>query len=66
MAVLQAWFVDDSHEDPQFPHHRNPYEFVSPDHLAELGVLHWKLPDATITWICWIYALRKLRIMSKS
>ncbi|XP_024979496.1 1,2-dihydroxy-3-keto-5-methylthiopentene dioxygenase 1 [Cynara cardunculus var. scolymus] len=46
MAILQAWFMDDSREDPQLPHHRNPCEFMSPDQLADLGVLHWKLnPD---------------------
>ncbi|KAJ9538319.1 hypothetical protein OSB04_031052 [Centaurea solstitialis] len=46
MAIIEAWFMDDSREDPQLPHHPNPCEFVSPDHLADLGVLHWKLnPD---------------------
>ncbi|KAF5760138.1 putative acireductone dioxygenase (Fe(2+)-requiring) [Helianthus annuus] len=43
MAILQAWFMDDVPNDPQLPHQRNPKEFVSPDYLAELGVLHWKL-----------------------
>ncbi|KAL4567601.1 hypothetical protein LXL04_023189 [Taraxacum kok-saghyz] len=28
---------------PQVPHHCNPYESVAPDHLADFGVLHWKL-----------------------
>ena len=26
--------MDDTQGDPQLPHHRNPDEFVSPDHLA--------------------------------
>ncbi|KAK1414699.1 hypothetical protein QVD17_30449 [Tagetes erecta] len=46
MAILQAWFMDDVNVNPQLPHHLNPNEFVSPEYLAALGVLHWKLnPD---------------------
>ncbi|KVH93556.1 Acireductone dioxygenase ARD family [Cynara cardunculus var. scolymus] len=30
-TLLEAWFMDDSREDPQLPHHRNPCEFMSPD-----------------------------------
>lgn len=30
----QAWFMDESEEDPRLPHHRNPKELVSLDHLA--------------------------------
>nr|GEZ02900.1 1,2-dihydroxy-3-keto-5-methylthiopentene dioxygenase 1 [Tanacetum cinerariifolium] len=40
---LQAWFMDDVHENPQLPHHCNPAQFVSPHYLSELGVLQWKL-----------------------
>lgn len=31
---LQAWFMEENDEDQRLPHHRNPKEFVSPDHLA--------------------------------
>ncbi|XP_010556874.1 PREDICTED: 1,2-dihydroxy-3-keto-5-methylthiopentene dioxygenase 4 [Tarenaya hassleriana] len=41
--ALEAWFMDDSNEDQRLPHHRNPKEFVPLDHLAELGVMYWKL-----------------------
>lgn len=35
--------MESFHEDQRFPHHRNPKEFVSPKHLADLGVLCWHL-----------------------
>ncbi|KAF2290162.1 hypothetical protein GH714_003785 [Hevea brasiliensis] len=41
--AIDAWFMDESSEDQRLPHHRNPQEFVSLDHLAELGVLYWHL-----------------------
>ncbi|XP_059446678.1 acireductone dioxygenase 1-like [Corylus avellana] len=41
--AIEAWFMDESEEDPRLPHHRNPKEFVSLDHLADLGVLYWHL-----------------------
>uniref|UniRef100_A0A7N0TT34 Acireductone dioxygenase n=1 Tax=Kalanchoe fedtschenkoi TaxID=63787 RepID=A0A7N0TT34_KALFE len=41
--IHQAWFMDDSNEDKRLPHHLNPHQFVSPDQLAELGVLYWNL-----------------------
>lgn len=38
--------MQESDEDQRFPHHKNPPEFVSSDHLADLGVVHWQLdPD---------------------
>uniref|UniRef100_A0A803MVK3 Acireductone dioxygenase n=1 Tax=Chenopodium quinoa TaxID=63459 RepID=A0A803MVK3_CHEQI len=41
--AIEAWYMDESNEDPRLPHHRNPKEFVSLDTLSEIGVLHWKL-----------------------
>ncbi|CAN6677214.1 unnamed protein product [Malus baccata var. baccata] len=38
-----AGMVHGGQRDPRLPHHRNPKEFVPLDHLAELGVLHWRL-----------------------
>ncbi|XP_008224244.1 PREDICTED: 1,2-dihydroxy-3-keto-5-methylthiopentene dioxygenase 1 isoform X1 [Prunus mume] len=43
MKWKQAWFMDESDEDPRLPHHRKPEELVPLDHLAELGVLYWRL-----------------------
>lgn len=41
--AIEAWYMDESNDDPRLPHHRNPKEYVSLDTLAEIGVLHWKL-----------------------
>ncbi|KAI3443249.1 uncharacterized protein J3R85_000175 [Psidium guajava] len=41
--ALKAWFMDESDGDKRLPHHRTPPEFVSLDHLADVGVLYWKL-----------------------
>uniref|UniRef100_A0A7N0VKJ2 Uncharacterized protein n=1 Tax=Kalanchoe fedtschenkoi TaxID=63787 RepID=A0A7N0VKJ2_KALFE len=41
--AIEAWFMDDCNEDKRLPHHLNPHQFVSPDQLAELGVLYWNL-----------------------
>ncbi|XP_030533640.1 1,2-dihydroxy-3-keto-5-methylthiopentene dioxygenase 1-like [Rhodamnia argentea] len=41
--ALEAWFMDDSDGDKRLPHHRSPPEFVSSDHLSDVGVLYWKL-----------------------
>lgn len=40
---LEAWYMDDSSEDPRLPHHRKPKEYVSLEKLSELGVLNWVL-----------------------
>ncbi|KAJ6725973.1 12-DIHYDROXY-3-KETO-5-METHYLTHIOPENTENE DIOXYGENASE [Salix purpurea] len=41
---MQAWFMDEtSGEDQRLPRHCYPKELVSPDYLAELGVLYWRL-----------------------
>ncbi|KAF9677635.1 hypothetical protein SADUNF_Sadunf08G0128100 [Salix dunnii] len=40
----QAWFMDEtSGEDERLPRHCYPKELVSPDYLAALGVLYWRL-----------------------
>ncbi|KAF8037956.1 hypothetical protein BT93_B0718 [Corymbia citriodora subsp. variegata] len=41
--AIEAWFIDESDGDQRLPHHRSPPEFVSLDHLADVGVLYWKL-----------------------
>ncbi|KAI3443248.1 uncharacterized protein J3R85_000174 [Psidium guajava] len=41
--AIEAWFMDESDGDQRLPHHRSPPEFVSLDHLADVGVLYWKL-----------------------
>ncbi|KAH7851828.1 hypothetical protein Vadar_016940 [Vaccinium darrowii] len=41
--AIEAWFMDENNEDQRLPHHRNPKEFVSLQHLADLGVLYWHL-----------------------
>lgn len=42
-APIEAWYMDDSSEDQRLPHHLEPKRYVSPETLAELGVLHWVL-----------------------
>ncbi|KAL6579146.1 hypothetical protein OROMI_009362 [Orobanche minor] len=32
--AIEAWFMEDNDEDQRLPHHSNPKEFVSPDHLT--------------------------------
>ncbi|KAK6914003.1 Acireductone dioxygenase ARD family [Dillenia turbinata] len=41
--AIEAWFMEESDEDQRLPHHRNPKQFVSLDHLADLGVIYWHL-----------------------
>ncbi|MED6171148.1 Ard4p [Stylosanthes scabra] len=41
--AIEAWFMDDSNEDPRLPHQTNPKHSVSLHQLSELGVLYWKL-----------------------
>ncbi|XP_058212118.1 acireductone dioxygenase 1-like [Rhododendron vialii] len=38
--AIEAWFMDENIEDQRLPHHRNPKEFVS---LQHLGVLYWHM-----------------------
>lgn len=35
--------MQESDDDQRLPHHKNPPEYVSLDHLADLGVLYWCL-----------------------
>ncbi|KAK6130244.1 hypothetical protein DH2020_036054 [Rehmannia glutinosa] len=41
--ALEAWFMQENDDDQRFPHHKNPPEYVSLEHLANLGVLYWHL-----------------------
>ncbi|XP_057547135.1 acireductone dioxygenase 1 [Amaranthus tricolor] len=41
--AIQAWYMDETNEDPRLPHHRTPKEYVSLDTLSDIGVLYWKL-----------------------
>ncbi|KAL6566569.1 hypothetical protein OROMI_014973 [Orobanche minor] len=34
--AIEAWFMEDNDEDQRLPHHSNPKEFVSPDHLTDI------------------------------
>ncbi|XP_024526210.1 1,2-dihydroxy-3-keto-5-methylthiopentene dioxygenase 1 [Selaginella moellendorffii] len=38
---MKAWYMDSSCEDQRLPHHLDPPQYVSEEHLSELGVLHW-------------------------
>mmetsp|Transcript_1824 Transcript_1824/g.4671 ORF Transcript_1824/g.4671 Transcript_1824/m.4671 type:complete len:211 (-) Transcript_1824:212-844(-) len=40
---IEAWYMDDSPEDQRAPHKKTPNEVATPQKLAELGVLYWKL-----------------------
>lgn len=41
--AIEAWYMDESNDDPRLPHHRTPKQYVSPQTLDEIGVLRWKL-----------------------
>ncbi|WOH16105.1 hypothetical protein DCAR_0935654 [Daucus carota subsp. sativus] len=41
--AIKAWFTEENDQDKRLPHHCNPQEFVSPHHLADIGVLYWHL-----------------------
>ncbi|XP_004648115.1 1,2-dihydroxy-3-keto-5-methylthiopentene dioxygenase [Octodon degus] len=44
--MVQAWYMDESTDDPRLPHRLNPDCPVSLEQLRKLGVLYWKLdPD---------------------
>ena len=42
-AMVQAWYMDKSADDPRRPHRREPARPVSLEQLRGLGVLYWKL-----------------------
>ncbi|CAB1330732.1 unnamed protein product, partial [Coregonus sp. 'balchen'] len=46
MALIEAWFMDDSDEDQRMPHKLNPNEPVSLEELEKLGVFYWKTDHA--------------------
>ncbi|XP_073905190.1 acireductone dioxygenase [Castor canadensis] len=41
--MVQAWYMDESADDPWRPHHAEPDRPVSLEQLRRLGVLYWKL-----------------------
>ncbi|KAI5618830.1 1,2-dihydroxy-3-keto-5-methylthiopentene dioxygenase, partial [Silurus asotus] len=43
MAVLEAWYMDESTEDQRLPHKLQPNQAVSVQELQEIGVCYWKL-----------------------
>ncbi|KAF7704645.1 1,2-dihydroxy-3-keto-5-methylthiopentene dioxygenase [Silurus meridionalis] len=43
MAVLEAWYMDESTEDQRLPHKLQPNQAVSVQELQDIGVCYWKL-----------------------
>ncbi|XP_062863122.1 acireductone dioxygenase [Trichomycterus rosablanca] len=43
MAVLEAWYMDESTDDQRLHHKLQPDQPVSLEELKEVGVLYWKL-----------------------
>jgi hypothetical protein len=41
--MVQAWYMDESADDPWRPHHAEPDRPVSLEQLRRLGVLYWKV-----------------------
>ncbi|XP_036904559.1 1,2-dihydroxy-3-keto-5-methylthiopentene dioxygenase [Sturnira hondurensis] len=41
--MVQAWYMDDSNDDPRLPHRAEPARPVGLEQLRRLGVLYWKL-----------------------
>ncbi|KAF6320798.1 acireductone dioxygenase 1 [Rhinolophus ferrumequinum] len=41
--MVQAWYMDESADDPRTPHHAQPGRPVGLEQLRRLGVLYWKL-----------------------
>uniref|UniRef100_T1DCC9 Acireductone dioxygenase n=1 Tax=Crotalus horridus TaxID=35024 RepID=T1DCC9_CROHD len=41
--MVEAWYMDDSREDPRKPHRPEPERPVSLEQLSRLGVFYWKL-----------------------
>ncbi|KAG0485539.1 hypothetical protein HPP92_009618 [Vanilla planifolia] len=39
----EAWLIDESEDDQKLPFRQNPKEFISPNKLAEIGILFWHL-----------------------
>lgn len=43
LDMVQAWYMDESEEDPQLPHRAEPSRPVDLQQLSQLGVLYWKV-----------------------
>ncbi|KAK3537735.1 hypothetical protein QTP70_017875 [Hemibagrus guttatus] len=43
MSTLEAWYMDESTEDPRLPHKLHPNQPVSLHQLRDIGVCSWKL-----------------------
>uniref|UniRef100_A0ABI7VQN5 acireductone dioxygenase (Fe(2+)-requiring) n=1 Tax=Felis catus TaxID=9685 RepID=A0ABI7VQN5_FELCA len=41
--MVQAWYMDESADDPRLPHRGDPCSLVGLEQLRRLGVLYWKL-----------------------
>uniref|UniRef100_A0A7N5KCI4 Acireductone dioxygenase n=1 Tax=Ailuropoda melanoleuca TaxID=9646 RepID=A0A7N5KCI4_AILME len=41
--MVQAWYMDESADDPRLPHRAEPSRPVGLEQLRQLGVLYWKL-----------------------
>ncbi|XP_040848702.1 1,2-dihydroxy-3-keto-5-methylthiopentene dioxygenase [Ochotona curzoniae] len=41
--MVQAWYMDDSPDDPRQPHRLEPSSPVGLEQLRQLGMLYWKL-----------------------
>lgn len=46
-AMVQAWYMDESADDPRLPHRTEPARPVGLEQLRRLGVLYWKVPGTT-------------------
>lgn len=42
--MVQAWYMDESADDPRRPHRAQPRRPVGLEQLRRLGVLYWKVP----------------------
>ena len=45
--MVQAWYMDESADDPRLPHRTEPARPVGLEQLRRLGVLYWKVPGTT-------------------
>lgn len=45
MAALEAWYMDESAEDPRLPHKCHPDQPVALQQLQEVGVWSWKVRE---------------------
>lgn len=51
-AMVQAWYMDESADDPRLPHRLEPARPVSLEQLRRLGVLYWKVRAAAGCGAC--------------